>query len=208
MPWLRIPFTPPLAPHRGPAGRAATSLVLLMAAACDSGPPATPPITPGTPESPREVILLAKDYAFIPAVVDLVPGETVTFQIVNGGLAVHEAVLGPMPVQDAWEAAEAPTASAPPGPTPEVSVPPGVAGLRIVVGSGERRDVTWTVPGDAAAEPGGWLVGCHIPGHWAQGMVVPVRFVGPDGERLRSPAAGTDGTLRAPVRAGRSAASR
>ena len=49
-------------------------------------------------------------------------------------------------VQDAWEVAEAATAGAPPGPTPVVSVPPDVAGLRIVVESGERVDVIWTVP--------------------------------------------------------------
>jgi hypothetical protein len=194
--------------RRGLASRVGAALLALIAAACDTGPGATPAITPGTPDRPREVVILAKDYAFIPAVVDLVPGETVTIQVVNGGLAAHEAVLGPLPIQDAWEAAEGPTVSAPPGPTARVSVPPELAGLRIVVESGQRRDVTWTVPGSAADDPGGWLVGCHIPGHWAQGMVVPIRFVGPGGQPLRTLAAGTDGTLRAPVRAGGSAASR
>jgi hypothetical protein len=41
--------------------------------------------------------------------------------------------------------------------------------------------VTWTVPPDAASAPAGWFLGCHIPGHWAKGMVVPVRFVGAGG---------------------------
>ena len=49
-------------------------------------------------------------------------------------------------VQDAWEVAEAATVGAPPGPTPVVSVPPEVAGLRVVVRSGERVDIVWTVP--------------------------------------------------------------
>ena len=43
-------------------------------------------------------------------------------------------------------------------------------------------DVTWTVPADADSAPGGWFVGCHIPGHWQKGMVVPVQLVGPDGK--------------------------
>jgi hypothetical protein len=87
-------------------------------------------------------------------------------------------VIGNAAVQDAWETAEAATVGHPPGPTPAVSVPPDVAGLRVVVASGQRVDVVWTVPvigaGDAAL-----VIGCHIPGHWAKGMVVPVRFVQP-----------------------------
>jgi uncharacterized cupredoxin-like copper-binding protein len=178
------------------------ALAIAFAAACEAGPAATPAITPGTPADPRAVVIIAKDYSFVPPVVDLVPGETVVVQVVNGGLVVHEAVFGPLPVQDAWETAEAATADAPPGPTPLVSVDPGLAGLRIVVASGERKDVAWTVPASAPRDPGGWLVGCHIPGHWSKGMVVPVRFVGPDGVPLAAPDAGTGGTLRSPVRAG------
>jgi uncharacterized cupredoxin-like copper-binding protein len=124
------------------------------------------------------VSIIAKDWEFLPVPVDLVPGETVLFHIVNGGLEIHEAVIGNAAVQDAWETAEAATVGHPPGPTPAVSVPPDVAGLRVVVASGQRVDVVWTVPvigaGDAAL-----MIGCHIPGHWAKGMVVPVRFVQP-----------------------------
>ncbi len=151
---------------------------------CSGDPAATPAITPGTPDYPRDVIIVAKDYSYIPPIVDLVPGESVVLQIVNGGLVIHEVVIGGMGVQNAWEAAEAATAGAPPGPTPRVSVAPEFAGLRVVVRSGERADVPWTVPTDAPAEPGGWLVGCHIPGHWVLGMFVPVRFVGSDGRPL------------------------
>ena len=122
--------------------------------------------------------IIAKDWEFLPDPVDLVPGETVLFHFVNGGLEIHEAVIGDAAVQDAWETAEAATVGHPPGPTPAVSVPPELAGLRVVVASGQRVDVVWTVPligaGDAAV-----VVGCHIPGHWAKGMVVPVRFVQP-----------------------------
>lgn len=148
-----------------------------VVAACEAGPPpATPPILPGVLGSPREVNLIARDYSFQPNTLDLVPGETVVLHVVNGGLELHEAVIGDASTQDAWEVAEAATVGAPPGPTPVVSVPPEVSGLRIVVKSGQRIDVTWTVPTDAAAGAP-WVVGCHIPGHWARGMQVPIRWV-------------------------------
>lgn len=151
--------------------------------------PATPPITPGASVTPRDVNIVMRDYSYVPTVVDLVPGETVTFRVLNGGLEIHEAILGDMDAQLAWEAAEGATVGHPPGPTPLVPDPDGFDGVRMVVESGKRLDMTWTVPADAAADPGGWFVGCHIPGHWAKGMVVPVRFVGPGGAPLETPAA-------------------
>lgn len=135
----------------------------------------TPPIVPGTRNAPREVNVIARDYVFMPATLDVVPGETVVLHVINGGLTIHEAVIGDTSVQDAWETAEAAAADPPPGPTPLVSVPPDMSGIRIVVASGQRVDVTWTVPTDT--QP--LVVGCHIPGHWAEGMWIPVRFVGP-----------------------------
>jgi uncharacterized cupredoxin-like copper-binding protein len=168
-----------------PRRLAAALLVSALAAACDAGTPAgTPPITPGTGGNPREVNVITRDYAFVPSIVDLAPGETVLLHVVNTGLETHEAVFGPLDDQLAWEAAEAATVGHPPGPTPVVASPPGFGGVRVVVGSGQRVDVTWTVPADAAGSPGGWYVGCHIPGHWQKGMVAPVRLVGPDGAPL------------------------
>jgi len=162
-----------------PSAILAAALLGTVLAACDAGPRVTPPITPGTAAAPRPVVLILKDYEFIPATVDLVPGETVVFQVIDGGLAPHEAVFGPMAVQDAWEAAEGPTVSAAPGPTPIVSVAPGLEGLRIFVASGERRDVVWTVPLDLPTGDGAWLIGCHIPGHWQKGMIAAIRLVTP-----------------------------
>ena len=163
---------------RASASFAIALLGALIAAACEAGPPPpTPTIMPGTSTAPREVNLIAKDYTFLPDAVDLAPGETVLLHIINGGLEVHEAVIGDAAVQDAWELAEAATAGAPPGPTPLVQVPPDVAGLRVVVRSGQRVDLVWTVPADAARSATPWVVGCHIPGHWARGMQVPIRWV-------------------------------
>ena len=168
---------------RDPRRRLALAGLIALAVAmgaCEAGPaPATPPIVAGASGAPREVNLIAKDYSFLPATLDLVPGETVLLHVINGGLEVHEAIIGDAGVQDAWERAEAAIAGAPPGPTPVVSVSPDVTGLRVVVRSGERVDVVWTVPtraGGGAAEP--FIVGCHIAGHWERGMWIPVRWVG------------------------------
>ena len=153
---------------------AAIGVLGLLVGGCGSGTTGpTPPIVPGRSDAPREVNLIARDYTFQPATLDLVPGETIVLHVINGGLAIHEAIIGPLTVQDAWEVAEAAAADPQPGPTPVVSVPPDVAGLRVVVASGERVDVVWTVPTTDES----FIVGCHIPGHWALGMQIPVAWI-------------------------------
>jgi uncharacterized cupredoxin-like copper-binding protein len=152
------------------------ALAFALGGCSASAPTVAPPLVPGTSAAPREVNLIARDFVFTPDPVQLVPGETVLLHVINGGLEVHEAVIGDAAVQDAWEAAEAATAGRPPGPTPVVSVPPDVAGVRVVVASGQRVDIVWTVP--ASAGGAAWVVGCHIPGHWARGMQVPVEWGG------------------------------
>jgi uncharacterized cupredoxin-like copper-binding protein len=157
---------------------AVPAVMALLVAACGAGaPPATPPVVPGSSAAPREVNVVLKDWIFLPDPVDVVPGETVLLHVVNGGLEIHELVIGDLAVQDAWEAAELATIDAPPGPTPMVSVPPDVSGIRVVVPSGQRMDVTWTVPA-SAAEVGKLLLGCHIPGHWQKGMRAGVVVAG------------------------------
>lgn len=153
----------------------------LAAAACDAGPaPATPPISAGSSSTPREVNVVLKDWIFLPDPVDVVPGETVLLHVVNGGLDVHELVIGDQIVQDAWEAAEGAGADPPPGPTPAISVAPAVTGVRVVVPSGQRVDLAWTVPTDPAVV-GRLLFGCHIPGHWDKGMWGTLRIAPANG---------------------------
>ena len=124
--------------------------VALALAACGGGTaPATPPITPGASATPREVNIVMRDYGYVPPVVDLVPGETVTLHVVNGGLEIHEAVVGDLESQLAWEAAEDAVADHPPGPTPVVAELP-VSG-RWVGGD----------PGPAVVDLGGR---CVVPG--------------------------------------------
>jgi uncharacterized cupredoxin-like copper-binding protein len=156
------------------------ALVLLVVACDAGGPVATPPIRPGSSAVPREVNIILKDWLFLPDPVDVVPGESVLLHVVNGGLEIHEVVIGDQSVQDAWEVAESAAANPPPGPTPVVSVPADRAGIRVVVRSGQRVDVAWTVPADAATV-GRLLLGCHIPGHWEKGMRAMFRIATPAG---------------------------
>jgi uncharacterized cupredoxin-like copper-binding protein len=159
------------------------AMLAALLVGCSAEPSAPASIQPGTAEAPREVNVIASDYAFVPAIVRVVAGETVLIHVVNGGLEPHEAVIGDMAVQVAWEEAQARTVGHPPGPTPAVSVHPSQAGIRVFVASGQRVDVRWTVPArppaDASADGGGWFVGCHIPGHFEKGMVVPIEFIDP-----------------------------
>jgi uncharacterized cupredoxin-like copper-binding protein len=181
---VRRPGIPSCAPALRSALAWAVALALPVAlAACDvSTVPATPPITPGVSGAPRQVNVIMKDDLFVPAIVDLVPGETIRLNVVNGGLDTHELIIGTQAVQDAWAAAERPAANPPPGPTPRVAVPPGLEGIRIVAGSGETRSITWTVPADA----GNLLLGCHISDHYERGMAGLVHPVGPGGVPLAS----------------------
>ena len=47
-----------------------------------------------------------------------------------------------------------------------------VAGIGVVVHSGERVDLVWTVPSGTPAG-GAWTVACHIPGDLVRGMQIP-----------------------------------
>ena len=159
----------------------AVTIAAIAAAGCSlGGPVTTPPVQPGSSAAPREVNIIMKDWVFLPDPVDVVPGETVLLHVVNGGLEIHEAVIGDQAVQDAWETAEAAAANPPPGPTPLVTVPAGQAGIRVVVPSGQRVDVAWTVPSDRFSVAG-LVLGCHIPGHWEKGMRATLRLAPANG---------------------------
>jgi uncharacterized cupredoxin-like copper-binding protein len=101
-----------------------------------------------------------------------VRGETVSVTILNGGLVEHELTLGDDGVQAAWSRADA--AATPPAPfatPPPASVPPGIGGLRVVLGSGQQATVTYTVP-----QTGALALVCHLPGHVERGMTGSVEL--------------------------------
>ena len=89
--------------------------------------------------------------------------------VVNGGLEIHELVIGDQAVQDAWEAAEArgDRRAARPDARRERA-----AGRRRHPGRRPVRASASTSPGrcrPTAADVARLLLGCHIPGHWAEG---------------------------------------
>ena len=158
---------------------------MLLAAACGSAAPLpSGPITPGTPDHPRDVPVVLKDYYYVPNLIRLVPGETVRFQLIDGGLLAHEFVLGGPAVQAACARAEA-VATQPvlAATAPPISLPPQLAGLRVYLASGQERDVIYQVP----SMPQPLQVACHIPGHLEKGMVAGVEFVDPQGSPLPGP---------------------
>jgi uncharacterized cupredoxin-like copper-binding protein len=141
-----------------------------------TAPGPTPDLSrPGTADQPRPVTVIMRDYVFNPTPLYLVPGETVAFTVINGGLLPHEFVLGDSEVQQAWAAANA--AVSPPGPLASAapaSAPPGTGGVELVLTPGQQAIVTYTVPADEQLQ----LV-CHLPGHVERGMVGSVILATP-----------------------------
>jgi len=118
------------------------------------------------------VTVIMRDFRFDPTPIVLVPGETVRFTILNGGLVEHDFVIGDEAVQRAWAAADA--AATPPSlleRAPPASVPPDTPGLRVLLGSGEQAVVEYQVP---VAQQLTLL--CQIPGHIEKGMVGAVEL--------------------------------
>jgi uncharacterized cupredoxin-like copper-binding protein len=150
----------------------AVTLVLIGAQRSLDPAPDVVVARPGTPDAPRAITVIMRDYRFDPTPVVLVPGETVRLTVFNGGLVEHELALGDAAMQEAWARADA--AATPPAPfatAPPASVPPGTGGLRLVLASGERRTVDHQVPAS-----GELLLLCNLPGHVARGMVGAVEL--------------------------------
>jgi len=127
-------------------------------AACSSGSEAGTGSGTGSEPGLRTIEVSALDsLAFVPAVVRVQSGETVRFVVTNSGAGVHEFVLGDeatqmehegemgMGASMEHEGMDLPALSLQPGETQEVSV---------------TFDRAGTI-----------LYGCHVPGHYAAGMV-------------------------------------
>jgi uncharacterized cupredoxin-like copper-binding protein len=153
-------------------GVIATLLVLIGMQRPSERPPDVVIPRAGTPTAPRDVTVIMRDYRYDPTPIVLVPGETVRFTILNGGLVAHDFVIGDEMVQRAWHEADA--AATPPSllaTAPPASVPPGTGGLRILLDSGQQAVVEYIVPADQQL-----ALLCHIPGHIEKGMVGAVEL--------------------------------
>ena len=107
--------------------------------------PGSPVFVPGTVSSPRVVRILATpQLRFIPDVVQVKSGETVTFEVTTMGPVSHEFMVGP--AQAVAGDREG---------TPEIAD----------IGMMQTKSVTYTFDG-----PGPYVYACHAPGHYEAGM--------------------------------------
>jgi len=157
-------------------GLALAGVLVYIGGRLAAAPAPTPDLSrPGTVDQPRAVTVIMRDYVFNPTPLYLVPGETVIFTVIDGGLLPHEFVLGDAQVQQAWAAANA--AAGPAGPlasAPRASVPGGTGGVEVVLDPGEQATLTYTVPATQQLQ-----LMCHLPGHVERGMVGSVILATP-----------------------------
>ena len=130
-----------------PGRVAAVGLLLVLGASCGGTE-----VTPGTAEHPRVVEIGIEHSAFSLEDVDAVPGEVVRFVLHNTDPIDHEFSLGDDAVQKRHEGGKEAEHGAVPG---EVSIP-----------AGSTAETTYTFGG-----AGTLTFACHLPGHFAYGMV-------------------------------------
>ena len=111
--------------------------------------------SPGNPgEATRTVEVKATaPFRFDPDDLELKAGETVTFVVSNEDDIVHEFVIGDRAYQDAHEEEMAAGAM-------------HHEGNAVTVEPGDTQELTWTFSAEGEV-----LYGCHVAGHYDQGMV-------------------------------------
>jgi uncharacterized cupredoxin-like copper-binding protein len=103
------------------------------------------------------------DNAYEPDAVDVAAGEELTFVFENAGAALHEAYVGDVAAQE--EHAEAMAS----GEEMEHGGGHDGGAEAIDVEPGSDGELTYTFE-----EPGEYLIGCHQPGHYEDGMKIEV----------------------------------
>jgi uncharacterized cupredoxin-like copper-binding protein len=111
--------------------------------------------SPGNPADATRTIEVkaTAPFEFDPDDLELNAGETVTFVVSNEDDVVHEFVIGDRDYQDAHEEEMSSGAMQ-------------HEGNAVMVEPGDTQELTWTF--DAEGEV---LYGCHVAGHYDQGMV-------------------------------------
>lgn len=160
-------------PRRAALALTAVAALTLSACAEDSTQPTTPDVATGSEfffgspaeaaDADRVIEIQATDsLTFQPAEVNVAPGETVTFRLVNQGNLVHDFTLGDQATQDEHEAEMAEMGGM-------AHDEPNVA----TIPAGQTIELTWTF-----SEAGTVLIGCHQPGHYAAGMIGQITVEG------------------------------
>lgn len=114
------------------------------------------------------VTITVDEFSFGCALPDMKAGSVVAIRFGNVGSMAHEAVVGPLDIQDRAELEMAEMADMGSDSMeemhhefPSVALPPGEVHVLVV-----QLD-----------DPGVAYVGCHVPGHWDAGMQMPFRVV-------------------------------
>lgn len=104
------------------------------------------------------------DFRFDPETIEVEVGETIRFDVTNRGIANHEFVLGDTEFQEAHEDEMAGMgAELAPDEPYSIGLEPGAS-----------KSLIWTF-----TEPMTLEYGCHVPGHYAQGMVGTIEVTEP-----------------------------
>lgn len=107
-------------------------------------------------EADRTIEITASDdLTFNPTELEVAPGETITFKVINQGEMPHDFTLGDEATQDEHEEAMSDMGGMTMPDEPNA----------IVVAAGETKEITWRF-----ADAGAVIFGCHQPGHYAAGM--------------------------------------
>jgi uncharacterized cupredoxin-like copper-binding protein len=95
-------------------------------------------------------------FRYEPTEISVKAGETVAFEVTNEGKVPHEFVLGDRSFQEQHEAEMAEMGGDLPPDTP----------YALGVEPGETKTLAWTF-----TKEGSFTYACHVPGHFAAGMV-------------------------------------
>jgi uncharacterized cupredoxin-like copper-binding protein len=125
----------------------------------------------------RKVAITMTDNAFSDRQMSVKAGETIEFVFTNEGEFEHEAVIGDESVQQAHEIEMSKPGAGVTKPQPGSEATPhthtagggGGAGPTISLAPGDTASLTHTFE-----KAGIMLVGCHVPGHYADGMMLQV----------------------------------
>ncbi len=109
-------------------------------------------------DATRTVDIVMTEFAFDPSTIEVSDGEVVTFRLHNEGTVEHDFTIGDRETQDEHDAEMAEMA-----PGEEHMADPNA----VSVEPGETREITWRFEN----VEGGIQFGCHVPGHYAAGMV-------------------------------------
>ena len=104
------------------------------------------------------------ELAFDPSVIDVAVGDTIAFEVTNGGAVTHEFVLGSSAMQDQH-------GDAMDGSDHMMSDAPNAVSLE----PGETKTIAMRFASEGSLE-----YGCHVPGHYEGGMVGTVEIATPD----------------------------